>query len=336
MHKEEKLDLAISSPYDAATDDRYVDKKLFHLSGNKAFFALLTLFNAFRYDVIILGHINLSLIGYLIKLIFPHKQIILIAHGIEVWRPLSIFGRKMVAKADKILAVSEYTKAILCKQQNAKPEQIIVFHNTIDPNFQFPVHFTKPKYLLGRYGIKSTDKVIITIARLSATEQYKGYDQVIGAMGKMQNPSIIYLIGGKYDDEEEQRLKAIIEKNKLQNNVFLTGYVNEFELTDHYLLADLFIMPSKKEGFGIVFIEAMACGLQVVAGNKDGSVDALRNGELGYLVNPDDIDEIEKTIIIAIENPFTAEQKIILQQKVVEHFGYLAYKNRLAYILKTI
>lgn len=336
LHTENKLSLTISSPYDAEVDERYVSKNLFKVGNNKAFFTIYTLLTAFRYDVIILGHINLASIGLLIKLFFPKKKLILIAHGIEVWQSVSFFGKQIIKKSHKILAVSAYTKEILCVKHAVPEENIIIFHNTIDPNFTFPFEFEKPNYLIDRYGITDKNKVVITIARLSSTEKYKGYDQVIQAIAKLKNKDILYLIGGKYDEAEKQRLELIIKVNKLEDNVLLTGYVNDFELTDHYLLADLFIMPSKKEGFGIVFIEAMACGLQVIAGNKDGSVDALRNGELGYLINPDDNDEISATIEKALNFPFKHDHKRILQDKVIEYFGYKAYKNRLENIFNTI
>ena len=83
-------------------------------------------------------------------------------------------------------------------------------------------------------------------------------------------------------------MKLVEEKN-LTNNFILTGYIEDKELTDHYLLADVFVMPSTQEGFGIVFLEALVCGLPVIAGNKDGSVDALLNGKLGKLIDPDNI-----------------------------------------------
>jgi len=82
-------------------------------------------------------------------------------------------------------------------------------------------------------------------------------------------------------------------------------------------------MPSKKEGFGIVFLEALACGKPVIAGNKDGSVDAVLNGELGILVNPDDEDDIAKELIKVLKNDVS--KKLInseyLRTKVLEHYG---------------
>ncbi len=337
LHLNKELEIRLSSPYDKQTDDRYIDKSFLEKSYGRPYFTLKTIATAYKYDVIILGHINLALIGCIIKLLFPKKKIILVAHGIEVWRPLSYFGTKIIQKADKILSVSEFTKDMLVAMQHADESKIEIFHNTIDPNFSFPTLFQKPKHLLDRYGIKETDKVVLTVARLSSTEQYKGYDHVINAFGTIDNKSnIIYLIAGKYDEEERHRLNLMIKMHRVENNVFLTGYINDYELTGHYLLADVFVMPSKKEGFGIVFIEAMACGLQVIAGNRDGSVDALRHGELGFLVDPDSVSEIKDAIEFSLAHPLKEVEKTKLQVNVIKFFGYEVYKNRLSKILAAV
>ncbi|MFN0047932.1 MAG: glycosyltransferase family 4 protein [Cytophagales bacterium] len=336
LHNQKAIQLSISSPYDSNIDEKYIEKSLFINGLNKFFFFLSTLISSFNFDVVILGHINLASLGWTIKLLFPQKKVILITHGIEVWRPLSFFGRAILENCDSILAVSQFTKDVISKNHSIDPLKIVVFHNTIDPFLKLPSTFTKPKYLIDRYGIKPNNKVLVTIARLSSSELYKGYDLVIDVLGKLTDLNLIYLIGGKYDEAEKQRINLMIKTHQLEKNVFLTGYVNDLELTDHYLLADLFIMPSKKEGFGIVFIEAMACGLKVIAGNKDGSVDALRNGELGYLINPDSKEEIETAIFKAFENPLSAWDKTILQQKVIEYFGFDAYKKRLANVLESL
>jgi glycosyltransferase involved in cell wall biosynthesis len=117
----------------------------------------------------------------------------------------------------------------------------------------------------------------------------------------------------------------------LQNIVKLIGYIPDEEVNNHYQMGDVFIMPSKGEGFGIVFIEAMACGSPVIAGNQDGSVDALKNGELGVLVNPNNVDEIINAVIKQHENQNSNNNhvKFELQKKVLDHFGFKTYKKRL-------
>ena len=103
-------------------------------------------------------------------------------------------------------------------------------------------------------------------------------------------PDTRYLLVGTGPDL--LRIEKLAAEQGVQDAVVLAGFVPDEELCEHYNLCDLFAMPSKAEGFGIVYLEALACGKLVLAGNKDGSRDALNDGELGLLVDPDDTDEI--------------------------------------------
>ncbi len=172
----------------------------------------------------------------------------------------------------------------------------------------------------------------MTLTRLSSTEKHKGYDIVLESLKEIvdEYPAIKYLIVGKYDIAEKQRLDELINKLALKNIVVLAGFVPDEELANHYNLADVFIMPSKKEGFGLVFIEALYYGLPVIAGNKDGSVDALSDGALGVLINPDN----QQEIIEAIKNTINNKDRYLPKMELVmEKFSYTTYKKNVKKIL---
>ena len=97
------------------------------------------------------------------------------------------------------------------------------------------------------------------------------------------------------------------------------------ELAAHFSLADVYIMPSEKEGFGIVFIEAMYYNKPVIAGNKDGSTDALLNGKLGLLVNPESLEEVSAAIMKMMEHK---EQYLPDRKLLMENFSYPVYKEK--------
>ena len=94
-------------------------------------------------------------------------------------------------------------------------------------------------------------------------------------------------------------------------------------------------MPSKKEGFGIVFIEALLAECLVVAGNVDGSVDALQGGQTGILVNPDNIQEISIALdrVLSGEIPAHLQDKNRVKQKTLAVFGFAAFEQNLTSIL---
>lgn len=330
-----------ASLYDTVANEQYYPSKQYKgFNQSLAKFVPSTILAGLSKDVIILGHINLAVIGWVIKTLAPSKKLMVICHGIEVWQPVTGIKKKMLQKADRVLAVSDYTKQQIVEKQGVPAEKVSVFHNTIDPYFDFPKQFGKDKELMARYDIDDNDYVVYTLCRLSSKEQYKGYDAVIKAIGKLvvKHPQIKYLLTGKYDNVEKARLDKLIAENDLQSNVIFAGYIKDEEVTKHYQLADVFIMPSKGEGFGIVFIEAMACGRNVVAGNADGSKDALRNGELGVILDADNVDAIAAAIAEKIENKekYDAAYAADLQQKVIGHFGFAAYKQKLKGILNPI
>jgi phosphatidylinositol alpha-1,6-mannosyltransferase len=320
------------SMYDNTVDEKYFSKNRFKgFGGSRLYLVCSAIYCALKYDVLILGHINLAIVGLLVKKIKPSIQLVLVAHGIEVWDSKTRFKQQLLQKADIILAVSSFTKAKILEQNPLIRESYIqIFNNTIDPYFALPTKFNKPNYLMQRYGIVSNEQVLLTVTRLSSTEKYKGYDNtiaVIKSINQQTTKKVHYLICGKYDAAEFERVKRLIEQHDASTFVQLAGFIKDEELIDHYLLADVFVMPSKKEGFGIVFIEAMACGRKVIAGNKDGSVDALQNGELGKLIDPDDKEALLEAIEASLEE--STIHPFLLQQRILDTFGFNRYKARL-------
>jgi len=220
-------------------------------------------------------------------------------------------------------------------RHQADPDKCIVLNNAVDPFIKLPDTFEKPEYLLNRYGLSSSNQIIFTLTRLASSEQYKGYEQVIKAIGHLKQafPHIKYILSGQYDSTEEIRIRNLIDKYAVNNEVILTGFLNDNELTDHFLLADLFVLPSKKEGFGIVFVEALACGLPVICGNADGSTDAIKDGRLGTSINVDDLSELQDTIINYLNKPLTLEKRQNLQNECLLYFDERHYRENLQKLL---
>ena len=328
----------LSSLYDDDDDlmPKYLPKQNFKGYAQKRLnFILQTVFAAKKNDVVILSHVNLAIVALLTKIINPRCQIWLIAHGIEVWRPLSFHKRLLLKYCNKIICVSHFTRQQMFKWHNANPAVCYVLNNVIDPFIKLPETFEKPAYLLDRYSLSYNDIVIFSLTRLASSEKYKGHDRVVKAISNLKPafPNIRYVLSGKYDKNEEQRVKQLVNELGVTDHVLLTGFINENELTDHFLMADLFVLPSKKEGFGIVFIEALACGLPVICGNADGSVDAIRHGELGTAINADDPDELERCITNYINDPLTLQRRSFLQNKCLEYFNEDKYIKNLQQLL---
>lgn len=286
-------------------------------------------------NLVIASHLNFTLAAYWLKHLrgVPYWTV---AHGVDAWNIERPVLRHALRHADRILAVSRYTRDRLLKEQNLDPQKISLLPNTFEAS-----HFhiaPKPQYLLDRYGLTADMAIVLTVTRLSKMDGYKGYDQIIKALSKICQyvPNVHYLLVGKGDDQP--RIQKLIHDLNLQNNVTLTGFVADNELCDHYNLCDVFAMPSKGEGFGIVYLEALACGKPTLGGNQDGAIDALCQGELGALVDPDDVGEIAQTLIRILQGIYPKSilyQPEMLRQKVIEIYGFDRFQETVAELMHT-
>ena len=252
-----------------------------------------------------------------------------VAHGIDVW---NIKGTKVadgLSSATRVLPVSRYTEQRMKDQLGSAMPDSTVFPNT----------FNTERFTAGESSTPWRDELeipaeatlMLSMCRVSKSEAGKGYHRILELMPELvkKHPNLYWVLGGKGDDLETVREKAKILGVK--DHCRFPGFVPDETLPDLYRSADLFVLPSKKEGFGIVFLEAAATGLPVIAGNKDGSVDALADGALGTLIDPEDNDAIARAISEVISAP--AVDREALHLDCATRFGQPAFQNRLAQIL---
>ncbi len=300
---------------------------------SKLRFLFRAIFMCRSMDKIVLAHINLVFpIAILLRIFAPRCEVILITHGVEAWRPLSAFKRMAIRCCTRVLAVSNFTKEKLIAIHGLQPDKISIFPNTLDPEFLRQVNEAASKFS-DAYKSSPNEKIIFTLCRLSEKEKRKGYETIIRLMPKLLQmyPSGHYILAGKEEDNSEiKRLKSLVKELKIENHVTIRGYLSTEELISYYAACNVFVMPSTKEGFGIVFLEALAFGKPVIAGNLDGSKDALQNGRLGILVNP--TDEVE--ILKALSQVFSETQEkqyadaCFLKAESEKAFGFEAFKTR--------
>ena len=287
-----------------------------------------------RPDLIVTTHVNFSPVAHSLRRLFRIPYLA-VGHGIDVWEIKSRPLRAALRTADCLVAVSEFTRSRMSTVLGLPPERIRIIPDTFDPEAFEPS--PKPRFLLKRFGLRMDQPVILTIARLASAERYKGYDQVLSAIPaiRRQFPDVRYILGGRGPDRG--RVESLIAELDVAENVILAGYVAEHELCEFYNLCDVFAMPSKGEGFGIVFLEAMACGKPVIAGNKDGSVDAVLSGRIGALIDPDDVKEIEATLLQLLQgthpNP-TLRDPGEVRRRVIEAYGYERFVEILRGVLE--
>lgn len=253
-----------------------------------------------RIDLIICGHINLIPAAYLMS-IFQKAPILLVIHGIDAWQPTN--SRQinyLIQKIDGFISVSDLTKQRFLNWTALTESNGFLLPNSIDLKQFSPGR--KNLLLLDRYGLNGK-KVLLTVGRLESREKYKGLDEVIELLPDLvkEIPTLIYLIVG--DGTDRRRLEQKAALLGVDKHVVFTGFVDESLKIDHYRLADAFAMPGWGEGFGIVYLEALACGIPVVASKLDGSREAVRDGRLGILVDPHKPKEVKSGILKALGQP---------------------------------
>lgn len=262
---------------------------------------LRRLLGSHSFDVICLNSIAYcSWIPAILKQINPGLKTIIYSHG-EEWSNISqahegshIF--QSLSKTDAFVAVSSYTKGRVVSY-GIPPERVHVINNGVDLN-RFSPGPAHPE-LPARWGVEGRP-IILSVARLV---NHKGHDTLISAMPAILErvPEAVLVIVG--DGSEGPRLRALVKQMHLQASVIFTGKVSNDELLAWYRTADLYILANRTieggdaEGFGLVFLEAGACGLPVIGGRVGGVPDAIRDGETGFLIDGRSTTEIAEACL---------------------------------------
>ncbi len=283
--------------------------------------------------------------GWIMKKLFNIPYIIYV-YGSETYR----FGNnkyllklieEFLMKADKIIPNSQFTMEEFMALDIPEEKFQIITPGVDTERFQ---PNTPDFDLVDKYQLQNK-KVLLTVARL---DERKGHDKVIEAIARLKKeiPNIVYLIVGK--GRELKRLKALVRKYKIKENVRFCGFVPDEDLPKYYNCCDLFILLNRQtsddeqlagdyEGFGIVFLEASACGKPVIAGNFGGIRDAVEDDKSGYIIDGNDMTIITTTIKKLLLNDFN---KIQLgkygRERVVEYFTWKKISEELNTISNSI
>ena len=238
-------------------------------------------------------------------------------YGKEVWEPLPGSARHALRDAQELWTISRHSRDRACQSNHLNPKQFKLLPCIVNGEIFSPG--PKPTHLLERYHLNDS-RVLMTVARLWSGDIYKGVDVTLRALPKIlhHHPNVKYLIIGRGDDRP--RLEALAEELGVAEQVVFAGFVPTEELPDHYRVADAYVMPSQ-EGFGIVYLEAMASGIPVLSGQGDGSADPLQDGKLGWQVAHRDPDAVAQACIEMLEGDDARVDGSWLRQETLAQFG---------------
>jgi phosphatidylinositol alpha-1,6-mannosyltransferase len=180
-----------------------------------------------------------------------------------------------------------------------------------------------------------TGRVILTVGRWLATERYKGMDTLITALPRLltQRPEVQLVLAGAGDDRAW--LEDLAEQTGVNRHVhFLTG-LSYSELAACYSACEIFALPSKGEGFGLVYLEAMAWGKPVIGGAHGGAPELIEDGVTGYLVPHGDPLQLATSIEALLADPALAKEMGARGRHRAEHeFRFNSFAKSLKKILR--
>jgi phosphatidyl-myo-inositol dimannoside synthase len=271
-----------------------------------------------RPDLVICGHVNLLPVACMIV-----RRPVLMVYGIEVWKSLPARSKHLLRRCAAIISISEITRDRLLGwsryggKTHLLPNAIRAGDYGIRP---------KPPDLVEQYQLDGK-RVLLTVGRLESEERYKGFDEVLEILPHLPD-DIVYVIAGTGNDQP--RLKEKARRLGIERRVVFTGLFPDAGKLDLYSLADVYVMPSRGEGFGFVFLEALASGIPVIGSKLDGGREALLLGELGLLVDPSSSAEIEA----AIRELLNRKERAIPSR--LEHFSFNNFIARTAAIVDDV
>jgi glycosyltransferase involved in cell wall biosynthesis len=255
--------------------------------------------------LVVAGHPNLAPVVRAMHFLAPRLKSIVCTHGVEVWEPLGRIRRMALRRADLVLAPSKYTADQVAAIQRVAVEKIRVLPWSLDPQFEALVpHAAKS---LAPVAFPE-GRVLLTVGRWRADERYKGMDTLITALPRLlpRWPELHFAMVGEGDDREW--LENLAEENGVSQHVhFLSGLSYE-ELASCYAHCEIFALPSKGEGFGLVYLEAMACGKPVIGGAHGGAPEVIDDARTGYLVPHGDAVQLAMAIETLLANPTLGQE----------------------------
>lgn len=291
---------------------------------NRTAYSLAAVFEILRrhIDVVFCGHLFHAPLAYAIARL-SRTSLIIQVHGIEAWARPNRLIRFAAERADLILCVSRYTRARVLDWAAIQPEKVVVVPNTVDPRF-IPGHGSALREIWNL----QCQKILLTVARLDSRDHYKGHDSVISALPDLvaKGYDVVYAIVG--EGKDVNRLKGLANEIGVADRVRFTGLIDRKTLVEAYQAADLFVMPSRGEGFGIAFLEAMASGTEAIGLDTAGARDALADGALGVLA---DRQNLAAAISDALARP--KPNPVALHDSVRARFGHEIFRARITAIL---
>jgi phosphatidylinositol alpha-1,6-mannosyltransferase len=235
-----------------------------------------------RGKLVVAAHPNLAPVAQAMRLSAPRMKTMICAHGVEVWEPLSPVRRRALQRSSMVFTPTRNTANYVVHQQKVPESRVRVLPWGLDPQFEEMVTAPSPPVLPPNFPV---GRVILTVGRWASNERYKGMDTLITALPRLllERPDLHLVCVGEGDDQAW--LEGLAEKGGVERHVHFFSGLTYPQIAACYAACEIFALPSRGEGFGLVYLEAMAYGKPVVAGAHGGAPEVVEDGVTGYLVH---------------------------------------------------
>ncbi|HEV2856118.1 MAG TPA: glycosyltransferase family 4 protein [Thermoanaerobaculia bacterium] len=221
-------------------------------------------------------------------------------YGIEVWRPLEWDRRRALATARVVFSISGYTL------ERARAFLPLLGKKRGDiPVIPLALEERRPEGAVDAALVGRLDRgFLLIVGRMEATERYKGHDQLLEALTALPDARLVVAGDGGDRPRLEQKAAAL----GMGDRVFFTGFLSEATLAELYRRCAAFVMPSRGEGFGLVYLEAMRAARPVLAARGSAAEEIVQDGKTGLLVNPEDREEMREALGRLLGHPGEARR----------------------------
>jgi glycosyltransferase involved in cell wall biosynthesis len=305
-------------------------------AGSKIQFALAALRAAGRKPALVIAlHPHLAPITWAMKARGGKFRSIVFTHGVEVWQPLGWPRGAALRSADLVIGPSADTVQHLISEQGILPGKVQQLPWGLDPEFEARVAAPAPHS--PPPGFPAAGRIILTVGRWDSAERYKGADTLIAALPRVLKAApdtFVVLVG---DGDDRPRLEQLARDFGVSEHArFLHGLTLE-QLFACYANCDLFALPSRGEGFGLVFLEAMANAKPVIGGAHGGIPDIVEDGVTGLLVPHGDVERLAQALESLLNNPSRArEMGARGRDRIEKTFSFAQFQLHLTQILNNV